>query len=196
METENKSLLQLWRNNIPKLRKDSRNTLVILIGAAAFCLALPFSGTHDFTSTLSGFCATLAGIWASILGFVIAGFAIFTAMSPDFLLALWKYKESHSKLPHLEVRLLIFIKLFVSLMFGLFVFMFIYFIAIFFPDPLRDMGMTSKTVLKGVAGILLGYSVASAIVELKSLIFNLYDMAITQAKKFEIDEQSKPKPKA
>jgi len=193
METKNKSLLQLWRNNIPKLRKDAQNAKIVMLGVIFFGLAIPLSKTTDFVSALAGFCSTIAEIWASILGFVIAGFAIFTAMSPDFLLALWKYKESHSKLPHLEVRLLIFIKLFVSLMFGLFVSILIYFVAIFFPTALRDMGMVSKLLLKGVAGILLGFSIASAIVELKSLVFNLYDMAITQAKKFEIDEQSKPK---
>lgn len=190
---EEKSLTEIWAKALPRLRRNRLNAILRwsgpVLGALVYVL---FDRPPDFIKVINQLSGTLAGVWGSLLGFVIAGYAIFTAaIDPAFMLSLWRLEESHSKFPHLKVRLLVFTQLFIYLFLGLVIFVALHLATSILPHVLAQLPIRPKLAL-GVLGMTsLGFAVSSCLVEMKALIFNLYDLAITQAKKLDIDARGK-----
>jgi hypothetical protein len=184
-----KSVFEIWRTSLPKLRPNRFN-LAMRSGGAVLgaLLGVTLGPPENFAQVIGQLSGTLAGVWSGLLGFVIAGFAIFTqALDPGFMSALWNYEDEHSGFPHLKVRLLIFVQLFIYLFLGMFTLIFIHVLAAISPSYFHHFPQWSKTTLKVISMAGIGFSISTCIVELKALIFNLYSMTLTQAQKLAID---------
>jgi hypothetical protein len=186
-----RSIWEIWRTSLPKLRPNRINDGLRMSGpVVGAALGLTLGPPENFSLVVGQIAATLTGVWAGLLGFVIAGFAIFTqALDPGFMSALWKLDDEYSGFPHLKVRLLVFVQLFVYLFFGLFILIFIYLLASSCSAYFLHLPPWSKTTLKVTSMAGIGFAISTCFVELKALIFNLYSMTLTQAQKLTVDEK-------
>lgn len=193
MLPQEKSIWEIWRKGLPKLRPNRLNDAMRLSGPIiGTSLGLTFGPPEHFSQNIGQIAATLAGVWSGLLGFVIAGLAIFTqALDPGFMSALWKLDDEHSGFPHLKVRLLVFVQLFIYLFIGMFILIFVYLLACGCPSYFQHLPLWSKTTLKIITMAGIGFAVSTCVVELKAMIFNLYSMTITQAQKLAVDETRK-----
>lgn len=187
MMDREKGLAEVWSKALPRLRQSRLNDFFRYSGL--ICGAV-IGGTlpTGCLSLLGQAALAMAGIWAGLLGFVIAGYTIFTTMNPHFMLVLGKIEESHSKFSHLKVRLLVFTQLFITMFVGLVCFIAIYLFSLVY--PLYHIVVPGQIKLVGcvMLGALLGGSLTSGLTEIKILIFNLYDLTLTQVEMQKLQE--------
>lgn len=182
-----KSLLDIWSVALPRLRANRFNQWLSYSGIVfGFAIGIIFEPT-GFVEKIHDLSGALASIWAGLLGFVIAGYAVFTTMMDKSLaLALWQIEDEVSKFPHLKVRLLTFVRLFIVLALGFALHLLLFIVSSLVPSP-PCLSPAMRLLAKCVILSAVCFGVTSALVELKALIFNLYDFVITQVRKLEID---------
>lgn len=191
-QIQEKSILEIWSKTLPRLPRNRFNSFASLSGILIGALPLAIGPFSNFSSTYQPLNDLLVATYASLLGFVIAGYAIFTSSSnPVFSLELWKFVESKSKMPLLKVHLLVFIRLFIVVFIALFILLGL---SLFFRIrqstlPHLSMSNSFRALLQGVTIAFMGWSITAVAVQLKILIFNLYDLTLTQARFLEIQSR-------
>lgn len=188
-----RSLSEVWSRALPKLRQSRLNDCFRYSGLIIGGL---LAGTlpNNCLAVIGQAASTLAGIWAGLLGFVIAGYTIFTTMNPHFMLVLGKMEESHSKFSHLKVRLLVFTQLFITMFAGLTCFIGIYLLSLIYPIYQIIVPNQLRVVGCVLLGACFGGSISAGLTEIKILIFNLYDLTLTQVEIQKLQESIDQRP--
>jgi hypothetical protein len=188
-----KSLLEIWSKALPRLPKNRFNTVASFVGILLGVVPVIFGSVGQFRSLLLPYVEFLATIYATLLGFIIAGYAIFTtSANPAFLLAIWKHEDSKAKMPLLKLHLLIYVRLFIAVFVNLFAMMALSAVFRLWPTIAAQITLSDRVSLATQAIVLgiVGLSISVVAVQLKALIFNLYDLTITQVRFLEINEKS------
>lgn len=190
METKKeRSISEIIINNNDKIPKNKFNEIVSVSGLYLIFLPLAF-GPFDIKQII-GITDILSVLYATLLGFIIAGYTIFTtAGNPRFLSEIWKHVDSRSGLPLLKIHLVVFIKLFAVVFASMIVAVFHSFIFRLFPNSaLLTLGKELEVVIQMISLGLIGISMTATAIQLKIFMFNLYDLTITQVRFLVIDEK-------
>jgi hypothetical protein len=127
----------------------------------------------------------LAQVYASLMGFAIAGYAIFAALGgSDYTQALMHKKSSYNfKIPLFKVHLLVLIKFLVVVGISLIWFLVCYFLVLFQKQEIYLFTPNNfQWVSAGVIlGLITGFLIAISFLETTAFIFNVYSMSLTQA---------------
>lgn len=190
-----KSLSEIWSKTLLRVPKSRFNNLVSLVGVALGAFPLIVGPVKSFSGTFQSAADLLVGAYAGLLGFIIAGYAIFTtAGNPKFLVEIWKHIDSRSGLPLLKLHLLVFVRLFLVVFFALFISISVSFAFRLWPTLSEKVAFAPslRLCLQAVVLSTLGWTISATAVQLKTLIFNLYDLTLTQVKFLEIEAGSGP----
>lgn len=129
----------------------------------------------------------LTNVYASLLGFAIAGYALFAVLGESrYLNAIMAHRvrEKYGSMPLLKIHLLCLVKFLVALGIGLIVFLTALILAyIHRYTDLRLFTLNQLFIneLGTFSGMLIGFCIGIGIVEAKSFIFNIYNIALTHA---------------
>ncbi|RYZ91204.1 MAG: hypothetical protein EOP04_01400 [Proteobacteria bacterium] len=184
-QNQEKSLLEIFCKTIPQLPKNKFNSFVGWSGVLLLFIPAICGPSPDFLKTIAGFTDLLSQIYAGILGFIIAGYAIFTSSSnPHFLVEIWRYEEPKSKMPLLKVHLLVYVRLFVAIFLSLIGVLAISLTSRLWPmlSPHVQISDDLARAIQSLIAAILGLSMTQVCIHTKVLIFNLYDLTITQVK--------------
>ena len=191
-----KSLLEIWSKTIPKIPKNRFNTWASLSGVSFGIMPFIFGPIAGFVGLLQPYTDLLSQIYASLLGFIIAGYAIFTSVgNPKFLVELWKHTEKRSGLPLLKLHLLVFVRLFIVVFAALIFSMAHSTLSRLWPTVMGEIQISTKIRTFGQAfsmGVL-GWTLTATAIQLKTLIFNLYDLTLMQVQFLQVDSDSENK---
>ena len=188
-----KSLLEIWSKALPKIPKNRFNTWASISGSTVASIPLIFGPISGFISLFRPYTDLLAAVYAGLLGFIIAGYAIFTtAGNPKFLLEIWKHIDERSGLPLLKLHLLVFIKLFITVFVSLILVLLQSMLFRLWPVILKQIQISEwfRIFLQVSSLGIIGWTITASAVQLKTLIFNLYDLTLTQVQFLEIEETS------
>lgn len=187
-----KSLLEIWSKGLPKLPKNNFNRYVSFSGLLLGLLPVVFGQVINFTSIINSLSNVSAQVIGGILGFMIAAFTIFaSASNPKYLLEMWRFTPDNSTIPLLKMHMLNFVRCFIYLFLALVYFMVLILLTHFWPTIAKQMTLSSKLVIsiQAIVLSLLGFFLITMFVQLKSLIFNLYDLTINHVKFNEADSK-------
>lgn len=185
-----KSLLELWAKTIPKIPKNRFNFWASMIGLLFGLAPVVLGQINNFISQLQPYSDLLAQVYSGLLGFIIAGYAIFTtAGNPKFLVEIWKHIDERSKLPLLKLHLLVFVRLFLVVFCSLLIVLIQSLLFRLWPTVSPQVQLSDRLVIfiQSISLAAIGWSVTATAVQLKTLIFNLYDLTLTQVKFLQID---------
>ena len=187
-----KSLLEIWSKTLPRLPKNRFNLVVSKLGLALGLIPIFFGPSSRFSEILSSISSELIIVYSSLLGFVIAGYTIFTTLGqPKFFVSMWKHKDSRTQLPLFQLHLLVFVKLFLALFWSLMT-MICLSIGVKFQHILAShIALSAHRNISLQSGLLalIGWSLSAVAIHIKVLIFNLYDLTLTQVRFLEIDQE-------
>jgi hypothetical protein len=188
-----KSLLEIWSKTLQRLPKNRFNLVVSKLGLVLGLIPIFFGPLNRFSEILSSVSSELIVVYSSLLGFVIAGYTIFTTMGqPKFLVSMWKHIDSGTQLPLFKLHLLVFVKLFLALFWSLIIVICIS-ISVKFQHILASHITLSERLnvcLQSGLLALIGWSLSAVAIHIKVLIFNLYDLTLTQVRFLEIDQEN------
>ena len=185
-----KSLLELWSKTIPKIPKNRFNTWMSRAGLLFGIIPMISGPIGNFVALFQPYSDLLSTVYAGLLGFIIAGYAIFTtAGNPKFLLEIWRHIEPRSGLPLLKLHLLVFVRLFIVVFFALLIVLIQSLLFRIWPGVSTQIQLSGRLTIfiQCLSLAATGWSVSAAAVQLKTLIFNLYDLTITQVQFLGID---------
>ena len=179
--TEEKSLIQIWKVT-RQFKKSAFNSVVVLgafVGTFAFLMLIDASARHlikiDSWLVESGFVFA-----TTMLGFLIAGFAIFlTFNQTDFLLRLARIRESKTRISYLKFVTFHMIDTFIYyFLFG--IFCFVLMVLLKNQRGISELGreiVSDKVSVKIIAWIVTSFIVGFYVyvfAALKSFIYNVY----------------------
>ena len=191
-----KSLLEIWSKTFPKLPHNRFNTWAALSGFLLLLIPLIFGPIPEFKNLMLPFVELLATVYGSLLGFIIAGYAIFTSASnPKFILQIWKHVDSKSQLPLLKLHLLVYVRLFLSLFLSLGCVVVMALTLRIWPFITLHVSISERLrlALQCISMALIGWSITNSSVQIKAMIFNLYNLILTQVRFLEIDDKNSTK---
>lgn len=192
MVNSEKSLFELWSEAFSKIPKNGFNDIASISGLMLGIIPAWFGPLNDFSKEWSEFAALMVQVFSSLLGFIIAGYTIFvSSANPNFVAAFWRHKDTESGFPLLKLHLVVYMKLF-FIMFSATLFFGSVVIAYKFWLFVRgDLQLTTRLVvfLQIIISSLSGWMITMSAVQIKAMIFNLYDLAITQAQYLDITEK-------
>lgn len=181
-ELEN-NFLELWSTSFRKIPTNHFNNIVGLSGLLLGLYPLYFGPISGFAKDWAEFSGLMTQVYASLLGFIIAGYTVFvTSANPDFLVGLWRHHDEEANCPLLKLHLLVYMKLFLSIFSGT-VFFSLIVIAYKIWVPLRsDFDLSPRLIvfLQTSIAAITGWRLTSAAIQVKAMIFNLYSLTITQ----------------
>lgn len=195
-EIQEKSLLEIWAKTFPLLPKNRLNTALSLAGLVLALLPLICGRISDFVRTVLPTTELLANVYAGLLGFIIAGYAIFTtAGNPQFLLDIWQHKNKKTGLPLLKLHLLVFVRLFITVFVALLLMLALGVSLRLWFHVSPHLRPSDSIVIAGQVFVLgfIGWSISATSVQLKVLIFNLYHLTLTQVRYLEMEQRKKAK---
>jgi len=181
LESSESSVSDIWSNSFALIPKNSFNFYFSKIGILLGLLPLINGPLADFHIEWNPFVSLMLQVYASLLGFIIAGYTLFIASPhPKFQLAYWRHQSKGVSL--LRLHFLIYMKLFLTVFIGTILFGLL---AILFQiwTTLGGLIVVSDKISIVVQVILLssiGWSMSGAAVQMKVMIFNLYSFSMTQ----------------
>jgi len=191
---QEKSLLELWSKTLPKIPKNRFNSWVSSSGLLFGVVPFVIGPIDKYVSQFLPYSDLLAMVYAGLLGFIIAGYAIFTtAGNPKFLLEIWKHKDERSGLPLLKLHLLVFVRLFIVVFISMLIVLFQSLAFRVWPSLASQVQLSDRLhcFIQATSLGSIGWTVTASSIQLKTLIFNLYDLTITQVQFLAIDEETK-----
>jgi hypothetical protein len=191
---QEKSLLELWSKTLPKIPKNRFNSWVSMLGLLFGVLPFVIGPIEKFVAQFQPYTDLLATVYAGLLGFIIAGYAIFTtAGNPKFLLEIWKHTDKRSGLPLLKLHLLVFVRLFIVVFVSMLIVLLQSLLFRMWPSFSGQVQLSDRIInlIQALSLGSIGWTVTASSVQLKTLIFNLYDLTITQVQFLQIEETKK-----
>jgi hypothetical protein len=193
-----KGFLDLWLNAFSKIPKNRINTFFGFSGIILGVFPHVFGPIPNFGKDWSDFAALMVQVFASLLGFIIAGYTIFsTSANPEFIVAFWRHVDKKSEVPLFKLHLIVYMRLFLCIFTGT-----IFFGGIVLSYKIwillrADLTFSSRglVLIQTIIAAATGWQLTSAAVQVKAMIFNLYDLTITQASYLEIADRQKKMPK-
>jgi hypothetical protein len=179
-----KSLFEIWSKSIPRLPKNRFNSFCTWAGALLGLMPFVFGPIHSFWSTLGPFADVLVQVEASLLGFIIAGYAVFASTSnPKFFVAMLEMQDG-TGLNLLQLHFVNFIRTFLHVFMGLIFAIGLSLATRFAPLVMSQVSVSDRLIPWVQATVLvgLGLAITATLVQLKSLIYNLYDLTITHVR--------------
>ena len=195
IESKEKNLTEIWSKTFPKLATHRENFYLNFSGLLLGLVPFIFGEVSDFASFITDSASMLGQVYSGLLGFILAGYTIFaSATNPRFLLAIWEYRsEENSNLPLLKVHALVFMRMFITLFLSLLLCLVLFLFAKL-NSSIKPMILLHSSIFvfgQAVVLSLVGVTVSGTLTQLKILIFNIYDLVMTQAEFAKIDENKR-----
>ena len=189
------SLGQIWSRAFSKLPRSRTNEL--LVGFATVVVAVMPMCWLDQTNRLEKILSLydlLSQVMGTIVGFSIAGFTIYiSAYNPKFVVRMWNFEDKESGFSMYKAHILNFVAL---LIYSTLAFAFTVTVSFllrfidhgYLSSVKRDIWMICTQLLCFGAT---GFLISSLLVQIKSSIYNLYNLAMTQTTVLAMEENSK-----
>ena len=186
-----KSLIELWSKAFQKIPKNRFNTYAGASGLILGLIPLWFGPIAGFAKEWSDLAALLVQVFASLLGFIIAGYTIFvTSANPNFVVAFWRHINDHSGFPLLKLHLVVYMRLFFSMFTATLFFGSIVVSYKIWGFVRAEVTLSPRMInfIQIMITSLSGWMITLSAVQIKAMIFNLYDLTITQAQFLEMSD--------
>lgn len=190
---QEKSLLEIWSKSLPKIPKNRFNCWASVSGLLLGVFPFAVGPINNYIDRFQTYTDLLSTVYAGLLGFILAGYAIFTtAGNPKFLLAVWKHKDTKSGVPLLKLHLFVFVRLFIVVFISMLVVIGQSLAFRLWPTLEIQVQLSNKLriVGQGISCATIGWTITATSIQLKTLIYNLYNLTLTQVQFLEIDAES------